>query len=80
MRYKFFLLKTVISIGENWLNKKTTPSINIPFSSKSEYLLLSFHFQIKMKKITFWIVSSYFYKFGFCVAQKFQSSLKHKLA
>ena len=21
-------------IGENWLNKKTTPSINVPFSSK----------------------------------------------
>ena len=34
MGYKEFLLKNIISIGENWLNKKTTPSINIPFSLK----------------------------------------------
>ena len=27
-------LGNFISIGENWLNKKTTPSIDIPFSSK----------------------------------------------
>ena len=34
MGYKKFSLKTIISIGENWLNKETTSSINITFSSK----------------------------------------------
>ena len=34
MRYKKILLKAITLIGENLLNKKTTPSINIPSSSK----------------------------------------------
>ena len=29
-----YLLQTIISIAENWLIKKTTPSMNNPFSSK----------------------------------------------
>ena len=32
MRHKNVLVKFIISIAENWLNKKTTPSINISFS------------------------------------------------
>ena len=31
MECKKLLVKIIISIGENWLNKKTTPSITIPF-------------------------------------------------
>ena len=34
MEYKKILSKTIILIGENRLNEKTTTGINIPFSSK----------------------------------------------
>ena len=34
MGYKKFLLEIIISIGENWLNKKNYTELNIPFSSK----------------------------------------------
>ena len=40
---KKVLLKIIISIGEKGLNKKTTPSINIPFSSKVG--TIKFHFK-----------------------------------
>ena len=34
MRYKVCLLKTIISIAENSLNKKNSPTIKIQFFSK----------------------------------------------
>ena len=33
------LLKKIISIGKNWLNKKITPNMTIPFSSKVKTII-----------------------------------------